>query len=134
MFPASTTMAGQTIAMPNVCLTPSPVGPIPIPYPSISMLQQATQVSTKVTFGNKPVVLLQSQTPSTTGDAAGSNGGVVSGVFMGPAAVKKASVKVEVEGKGAGYQTGMMGMNGSSPNVPSFAQSVPSQSQIMIGP
>lgn len=134
MFPASTTMAGQVVAMPNVCLTPTPVGPVPIPYPSIAMLPQATQVSTKVTFGNKPVVLLQSQTPSTTGDSAGSNGGVMSGVFMGPAVYKKVSAKVQVEGKGVGYQTGMMGLNGSNPNVPAFAQSVPSQSQILVSP
>jgi hypothetical protein len=34
---ANTQMMGMDFAFPDVCLTPSPAGPVPIPYPNIAM-------------------------------------------------------------------------------------------------
>jgi len=134
MMPASTKMAGQTIGAPNVCMTPSPTGEVPIPYVSIAMLPQATKTSTKVKFMKKEVVIEQSQTPSTTGDPPPATKGVISGKTMGPAEVKKGSVKVKVEGKGCAHLSCVWALNGKSANVPAMAQAVPSQTTVLVSP
>ena len=42
-FPACTNgPEGRSYAFPDVCKTPTPAGPVPIPYPNIGMLQQAS--------------------------------------------------------------------------------------------
>ena len=42
MFPASTNGGGQCFAFPDTCKTPTPGGPVPIPYPNIAMVNQAS--------------------------------------------------------------------------------------------
>ena len=53
--------------------------PVPIPYPNIAQLADATGTATNVNAGGKPVVTEASSILSSTGDEAGSNGGVTSG-------------------------------------------------------
>lgn len=93
---------GQAIAFPNVCLTPAPPGPpVPVPYPSIASLADATKVSANVTVGGKGIVLAgESEVPSTTGDEAGSNKGVTSMVIGGKCRFPQGSSTVLVNGKG----------------------------------
>ena len=82
-MPITTKSTGICFAFPNVCLTPSPPGPpVPIPYPSIGQLSAAEKVcdggSDGVYAGGNPVVTTGSEIKDTTGDAAGTGGGVAS--------------------------------------------------------
>ncbi len=80
-------------------MTPTSGGPVPIPYPNQGDLGQATSTSTKVKIKGNPVILQDSQIPSTTGDEAGSVGGVMSGMIQGKVTFATYSTKVKVEGK-----------------------------------
>jgi hypothetical protein len=77
--PITTTAQGICFAFPNVCKTP-PFG-VPIPYPSIGKLADTQSAATSVKAGGSPVVLKRSKIQTTTGDAAGTGGGVISGTF-----------------------------------------------------
>ena len=87
MFPVSTTMNGNCLAVPDTCKTPAPPAPpVPTPYPNMGMLMQATPptCSKKVKVIAMPVVLLGTKIPMSSGDDAGVAGGVVSGTIKGP--------------------------------------------------
>ena len=48
---------GTTVAFPDVCKTPSPAGPVPIPYPNISKSTDTAKGSKKVkTDGKMPMI------------------------------------------------------------------------------
>lgn len=136
MFPASCKASGQCVATgPDVCKTPSPGGPVPIPYPNIAMVNQADggSCSSKVKIVGKPAVIKSTEIPMSTGDEAGTaGGGVVSNKFKGNCQFKMGSMKVKVEGKDLCRQTSMTGMNGgSNANVPG-QQVAPSQTKVMV--
>jgi uncharacterized Zn-binding protein involved in type VI secretion len=97
---ATQTAGGICLAVPDVCLTPTAAGPVPVPYPNMGDLGQAVKVSTSVTIGGKAVILADSEIPTTTGDEAGSVGGVSSGMIKGKVTFTTSSTKVKVEGKG----------------------------------
>ncbi len=109
MFFVATMMGGLcTATVPDVCKTPTPGGPVPIPYPNFSMLNQVVPftASKKVKILNQAVVLKQSKTSMSTGDEAGSaGGGVVSNLIKGPTQFLTYSAKVKVEGKNVIYHT-----------------------------
>jgi len=135
IFPASTTAGGTCLAMPDVCLTPAPPGPpIPIPYPNTAMLNQATNTSIKVKFVGKEVITLKSKVPRTMGDEAGTVGGVMSGVNMGPASFRKGSSRVSVEGQDCVHLTSMSAHNGVSANSPAGIVAAPSQTKVIVAP
>lgn len=132
MFGVSTKAGGLSQAMPDVCKTPAPpAGPIPIPYPNMAMLNQASGESKKVKISNMGVVTMGSSIPSTTGDEAGSAGGVISSQNKGPAKPKKGSTKVKAEGQAIIYQTCMFGQNGNNANAPAGVQAAPSQTTVI---
>jgi hypothetical protein len=90
---------GIAFAFPDVCLTPAPPSsPIPIPYPNIAQLGQATGISDEsdkeLLVGGMHVILLDSEVASSSGDEAGSSGGVKSGKIMGKCVVKQSSNSV----------------------------------------
>jgi hypothetical protein len=136
MLPASTKMGGQCFAMPDVCKTPSPGGPVPIPYPNIGMPMQANSgISTKTKIGGKECILQNTKIPMSSGDEAGTaGGGVVSNKFKGEVVYKKGSGKVKVEGKALCHLTSMTGHNGSNANMPAGAQIAPSQVKVLVAP
>jgi hypothetical protein len=100
--PITTNSGGICFAFPNVCFTPpvSPASPsgIPIPYPSIGQLSAADATASSVKAGGSKVVTKASSISSTTGDSAGSLGGVKSGTVGGGVAFKTASGSVFAEG------------------------------------
>ena len=81
---AKTTGGGLCMAFPDVCLTPTPAGPVPIPYPNVG--------ADPTNIGFPPTVLvtctpghnMMTTAPMTNGDNAGVNMGVASGLVMGP--------------------------------------------------
>jgi len=91
---------GITIAFPDVCKTPSPAGPIPIPYPNIAMSSDTAKGTTKVKMDGNPVCVKDSNFKMSTGDEAGSaGGGVVSNKIKGKAEFVMFSFDVKAQGK-----------------------------------
>jgi len=137
MFPMSTKAAGQCFAFPDVCKTPTPAGPVPIPYPNIAMLPQGNggTFSSKVKVENQKVATVKSEILMSSGDEPGTVGGVVSSRFKGPAKFKMGSSKVFVEGAQVVHLTSMIGQNGvSNANIPPGVQVSPSQSKVTVMP
>ena len=91
---------GVTIAFPDVCKTPSPGGPIPIPYPNIAMSSDTAKGSKSVKVDGNPVCLKDSNFKTSTGDEAGTaGGGVASSKTKGKAEFVNFSMDVKIEGK-----------------------------------
>ncbi len=135
MLPASTKMSGQCLGVPDVCKVPAPPAPpIPTPFPNLGMCMQATKVSTKVKVMSQPAILMGSEIPMSSGDEAGSLGGMISNQFKGKIVFKKASMKVKTEGKGQCTITAICGHNGNNANMPAGAQIAPSQVMVLIAP
>ena len=91
---------GVTVAFPDVCKTPSPCGPIPIPYPNIARSADSAQASKTVTVQGKPPCLKDSHFSTSTGDEGGTaGGGVASSKTKGKAEFVNYSFDVKIEGK-----------------------------------
>jgi hypothetical protein len=91
---------GVTIAFPDVCKTPTPGGPVPLPYPNIAKSSDTSAGSTTLTADGNPICLKDSNFMVSTGDEAGSaGGGVVSNKIKGKAEFVNFSFDVTVEGK-----------------------------------
>jgi len=92
---------GVTIAFPDVCNTPTPAGPVPIPYPNIAMSTDTAQGTTKVKADGNPVCIQTSNFKMSSGDEAGNSpGGVVSSKIKGKAEFVNYSFDTKFEGKG----------------------------------
>ncbi len=111
---------GVTIAFPDVCKTPSPGGPIPIPYPNIAKSSDTAKGAKKVKCDGKPVCLKSSNFSTSTGDEAGTaGGGVASSKTKGKAEFINFSFDVKIEGKNVPRAFDMMLHNNkNTPPVP----------------
>jgi hypothetical protein len=91
---------GIAFAFPDVCKTPSPSGTVPVPYVNIAQLSNATGVTDlggkEVLVGPQGlhVLLLDSEVSASTGDEAGTGGGVRSGSVKSACTVAAASGSV----------------------------------------
>jgi hypothetical protein len=91
---------GITTAFPDVCKTPTPGGPVPIPYPNIAQSSDTADGSKNVKMDGNPICLKDSNFKMSTGDEAGSaGGGVASNKIKGKAEFVNFSFDVKVEGK-----------------------------------
>lgn len=81
---ANTQMSGLDMAFPDVCNTPTPAGPVPIPYPNIATAAMGIPTVFNVMFSFAPVHNTGTVIPMTNGDNAGVAMGVASGMVMGP--------------------------------------------------
>ena len=91
-------------AFPDVCLSPAPPSsPVPIPYPNTAQLAQASNTSADggagVFAGGTAILVEDSEVATSSGDEAGVNGGVTSGVNMGPCRMSTFSSSVFIHGK-----------------------------------
>ncbi|WP_163997742.1 DUF4150 domain-containing protein [Pyxidicoccus caerfyrddinensis] len=117
---------GVATAFPDVCKTPTPAGPVPIPYPNVAQSTDTAQGSKTVTVDGNPVMLKGSSFSTSTGDEAGSAGGVVSGGTKGKAEFVNYSFDVKMDGENVCRLGDMMVQNkGSSPNTPPFPEVQP---------
>ena len=133
MMPATTTAGGMYFAMPDVCLTPAPPAPpVPVPYPNIAQVAATVGFVPTVMVENRPIVAEGSKVPMSSGDEAGVNGGVMSGVNMNQVAPKLFSSKVLAKGKKVAFLTSITGHNGTNANAPAGAQIVPSQAKVLV--
>ncbi len=134
MMPASTKQGGVCFAFPDVCKTPTPGGPVPIPYPNFGQVMQCQKTAKKVKFCNKEAATKKSEMPRSQGDEAGTVGGVVSNVNMNKVIYQKCSTKVKAEGNQIAHLLSMTGQNGSNANMPAGAQIAPSQTKVIVMP
>ena len=110
---------GVTIAFPDVCKTPTPAGPVPIPYPNIAQSCDTASGSSSVKCDGNPICLKDSNFRMSTGDEAGSaGGGVVSNKIKGKAEFVNFSFDVKVEGKNVARAFDLMLHNDK--NTPPF--------------
>lgn len=90
---------GISIVFPDVCKTPTPGGPVPIPYPNIGKSSDTTKGPKSVlTDGEMPMVK-EAQYSRSTGDEAGTAKGVMSSDQMGVCEFMMFSADVKFEGK-----------------------------------
>jgi hypothetical protein len=99
--------------LPDVCKTPSPGGPVPVPYPVIiSMSSQLVKGTTTVKAdGGNMCAVKGSEFSMCNGDEAGTAGGVKSSTFMKEATWLLYSFDVKLDGKNACRLTDKMQMN-----------------------
>lgn len=91
----------KSIVFPDVCKTPSPGGPIPIPYPNLAESTNLAQGTTTVKIEGQMAANKGCNYAISTGDEAGSAGGVISGKIKGKAEFVLYSFDVMLEGKNA---------------------------------
>ena len=90
---------GTTICFPDVCKTPTPIGPIPIPYPNIAKSSDAGKQAKKVKADGEKLCVKDSNFSTSVGDEPGSIGGIISGKTKGKAEFINYSFDVKAEGK-----------------------------------
>jgi hypothetical protein len=86
---------GIAFAFPDVCNTPTPGGPVPIPYPNVAQLGDAQDVATDLLVGpsETPVLLVQSVVQTSTGSPPNVTG-VSSGSANGSCEMSQGSSSV----------------------------------------
>lgn len=91
---------GMSVVFPDVCKTPTPAGPVPIPYPNIGQASNTAKGAKKVKIDGQMPMVKGATYSMTSGDEAGSAGGVMSGKIKGEAEYMMYSFDVKFEGKG----------------------------------
>ena len=90
---------GMSLIFPDVCKTPTPGGPVPIPYPNLGKSSDTVKGATTVkTDGQMPMVKKALYCVSAC-DEPGSIGGVVSGAVKGVCEFMMYSFDVKFEGR-----------------------------------
>lgn len=92
---------GQSPVFPDVCKTPTPGGPVPIPYPNIGMAADTSSGPTTVKVDGQMPMTKDAKYKMSTGDEAGSAMGVISNKVKGPCEFMMYSFDVKLEGKNA---------------------------------
>ncbi|MDQ2067069.1 DUF4150 domain-containing protein [Xinfangfangia sp. CPCC 101601] len=87
--------------IPDVCKTPSPGGPIPIPYPNIAQQSSLKGGTTTVKAKSNMIAIKGSQYGSSNGDEPGTAGGVKSSVTMKATDWITYSFDVKMDGQNA---------------------------------
>jgi len=90
---------GMSLVFPDVCKTPTPGGPVPIPYPNLGKSADTSQGPTSVKADGQMIMVKGAKYMMSTGDEAGSVGGVISGVFKSECEYLMYSFNVMIEGK-----------------------------------
>lgn len=131
MFACNSIAAVNIALVPDVCKTPTPVGPVPLPYPNLA--QSATHVPAvfHVMFGPGLAENLMTQGTISQGDTVGVAGGLLSQVFMGPDRYLLGSLKLMVGGMFAMRMTSLTGHNGMPCNTVGSSL-VPAQFRVLV--
>jgi hypothetical protein len=90
---------GMSIVFPDVCKTPTPGGPVPIPYPNIGKSSDTSQGPATVKTDGKMPMVKGAKYSRSSGDEAGTAGGVLSSVNMNVCEFMLYSFNVKFEGK-----------------------------------
>jgi hypothetical protein len=90
---------GMSLIFPDVCKTPTPAGPVPIPYPNIGKSADTSSGPTSVTTDGQMPMTKDAKYMMSTGDEAGSAMGVISNKIKGVCEFMMYSFDVKFEGK-----------------------------------
>jgi hypothetical protein len=90
---------GLSAVFPDVCKTPTPAGPVPIPYPNIAKASDTSGGPTSVKVDGQMPMTKGAKYQTSSGDEAGSAGGVMSGKTKGASEFMMFSPDVLFEGK-----------------------------------
>ncbi|MGE3294513.1 MAG: DUF4150 domain-containing protein [Geminicoccaceae bacterium] len=92
----------QFVAMaPDVCKTPSPGGPVPIPYPNLAFSSDLAEGTKSIKVEGNPAAKADSNLRMSTGDEGGTaGGGIMSNKIKGKMTWVLYSSDVKFEGKG----------------------------------
>ncbi|WP_081268476.1 DUF4150 domain-containing protein [Variovorax paradoxus] len=114
-----------TATIPDVCKTPSPGGPVPVPYPNIAQSITLTN-GTATVKGDKVMAANKgSKFALSNGDNAGVAGGVKSSTFMKEATWILYSFDVKMDGKNAArFMDKMFHNSENAANLAGILQSV----------
>ncbi len=91
----------STATIPDVCKTPSPGGPVPVPYPNISQSATLAKGTTTVKADGMMIATKGSEFALSNGDNAGVAGGVKSSTFMKESTWILYSFDVKMDGSNA---------------------------------
>ena len=123
--------SGICMGFPDVCKTPAPPAPpIPIPYPNIAQSSDTAKGSSTVKCDGNPIMLEGSNFSTSTGDEAGSIGGLISSVTKGKAEFQMYSFDVKVDGKSVPRLMDIMVLN--KMNTPPFPLMQPPAIVVLI--
>jgi hypothetical protein len=132
-MPAGSKAGGTCFAAPDVCKVPAPPAPpIPTPFPNTGSVADCNSTVDTVLIEKKDTVTEASKIPRSSGDEAGTLGGMVSNTNMGEVSFKQASSKVYAKGKKIVFHTAMSAHNGSNANMPAGAFVAPSQTKVFV--
>lgn len=104
-------------APPDVCKTPSPGGPLPVPYVNMAADGDLAEGAKQVKIEGKSVALATSNLRTSTGDEPGTAGGLISSKTKGKMTWATASADVKFEGKGVARFMDVTQHNGNSFNT-----------------
>ncbi len=107
----------HTAAPPDVCKTPSPAGPVPIPYVNVAMDSSLASGTKKVKVEGKMAAHEKANISTSMGDEPGTAGGLLSSKFKGKLTWATCSPTVKLEGKGAVRFMDVAQHNGNSFNT-----------------
>jgi len=113
-------------ATPDVCKTPSPAGPVPVPYPNIAKSSDLADGTKTVKIQGKSAAVKGANLSTSTGDEAGTaGGGIISGKIKGKLIWMAQSMDVKFEGKGVIRFLDPNMHNGNAANDPSVNRGSP---------
>jgi hypothetical protein len=90
---------GMSLVFPDVCKTPTPAGPVPIPYPNLGKSSDTMKGPTSVKTDKQMPMVKGAVYIMSTGDEAGSALGVISNKIKGECEFMMYSFDVKFEGK-----------------------------------
>ena len=107
----------QVSGPPDVCKTPSPGGPVPLPYPNAAMDKHLAKGTKQVKINGHPAAIASSNLSTSTGDEAGTAGGLISSKTKGKLTFASSSIDVSFEGKGVVRYGDITQHNGNTYNT-----------------
>lgn len=90
---------GMSMVFPDVCKTPTPGGPVPIPYPNIGKSSDTTQGTTTIKADGNMIMNKGAKYMISSGDEPGNIGGVISNTVKHECEYLLYSFDVMLEGK-----------------------------------
>lgn len=109
---------GTSVAAPDVCKTPTPSGPVPLPYANTALSRDVAKGGKRTRIDGQPPALKSSTFSSSAGNEPGSLGGIISGKTKGRAKPRSYSLDVKVENQPVVRFTDVMVQNaGAAPNA-----------------
>ena len=119
---------GMDMCFPDVCLTPTPAGPLPIPYPNMAMSASTMPMAFTVLTECTPTLNMMSKGLVSMGDQTGVAMGAVSHLVAGQTSYMVGCFTIMMGGAPAQRLTSVTGQNclGVMPNGPGVCL-VPSQ-------